>query len=493
MCRLITTADPEQKPGKNPFPCTALGRFTEKRNSLFPIRAENPFDIYPFAVYIIYVPYPGGKSTNFKNKADMMKNFNDGRDWFFEKRFGLFVHWGIYAVGGLHEQAQQRYGISAAEYEKQMRVFNPVKFDPAAWLDMAEANGMQYMVFTAKHHDGFCMWDTRETAYNVMNTPYGRDILKSLSDECHKRHFPLVIYYSCVDWNNVHYPNIGRHHEITTDPSKHDMAAYMAFLKNQIREICTNYGEIHGIWWDMNVPGHEDESVNALIRSLQPKALVNNRGYSAGDYSTPERSFEASPHPFASAVESCNSVGENSWGFRKDEDYYSIRSLQHQIASILPLGGNFLLNLGPDATGRFPHAAVNVLSGVGSWYNRVKEALTAEPCCGMVNQPGLLTTGSGKAMNVICLEPLRSSNLFLKPFSIMPEKVELLNFPAKVTATLEPVPYTLTLPRVLRLRNIPVEKLYSEVPVFRLTFGSEDIRSKEFEAVKDGSGSVATL
>ena len=191
-----------------------------------------------------------------------------------------------------------------------------MKFNPAEWLDLAESAGMEYLVFTAKHHDGFCMWNTRGTDYNVMNTPYRRDVLGMLADECHKRAFPLVLYYSAVDWHQPNYPNLGRHHEITTDPAGHDMDAYMDFLKCQIRELCSNYGTIHGFWWDMNVPQHVDRSVNEMIRSLQPLAVINNRGYDEGDFSTPERNFqEDATIPFATPTEACESVGVNSWGY----------------------------------------------------------------------------------------------------------------------------------------------------------------------------------
>ena len=143
-----------------------------------------------------------------------MRHFNDGRDWFFEKRFGLMVHWGIYSVGARHEQELQRMKTPVAVYESYARRFDPVKFDPAQWLDMAQEAGMEYLVFTTKHHDGFCMWDTAQTDYNIMHTPYGRDVVGLLAEECHKRNFPLVLYYSVVDWHHPAYPNLGRHHEI---------------------------------------------------------------------------------------------------------------------------------------------------------------------------------------------------------------------------------------------------------------------------------------
>ena len=170
-----------------------------------------------------------------------MHHFHDARDWFFRHRYGLFLHWGLYAVGGLHEQELSRYGTPWEAYLKYQEAFDPVKFNPAEWLDLAQRNGMEYVVFTAKHHDGFCMWDTKETEFNVMHTPYGRDVLRELADECYRRRMPLVLYYSVVDWHHPNYPNLGRHHELVTDPVHHDVNRYLQFLKNQLRELCTDF------------------------------------------------------------------------------------------------------------------------------------------------------------------------------------------------------------------------------------------------------------
>lgn len=144
----------------------------------------------------------------------MATRFKDGRDVFFERRFGLFIHWGLYAIPAWHEQILWRGGMKRKEYERFINEFNPTKFDPDMWLDLAEQAGMQYICFTAKHHDGFCMWNTKHTRYNIMNTPYGRDVLGTLADACGRRNFPLGIYYSCPDWHHLHYPNQGRHHEM---------------------------------------------------------------------------------------------------------------------------------------------------------------------------------------------------------------------------------------------------------------------------------------
>ncbi len=404
-----------------------------------------------------------------------MNRFNDARDWFFEKRLGLFVHWGLYAINGLQEQEQQRYNVPASEYVKLIDKFNPASFDPAAWLDMAQESGFEYMVFTAKHHDGFCLWNTAQSKFNVMNSPYGKDVLKMLADECHKRSFPLEVYYSVVDWHFPAYPNIGRHHEIVTEPASHNWDAYMDFLKAQVKEICSNYGKIHGIWWDMNVPQHKDASVHEMIHSLQPAALVNNRGFGDGDYSTPERDFDpegANPDSlaFKRPTEACQSVGVNSWGYRKEEDYFTVAYFQKKIASTLAMGGNFLLNAGPDANGIFPEEALSIFRGISSWYKNVREALTAVPAPGTLENRRVLTTKKDDVLYVICPEGLDSSALSLAPFKNLPRKVTLFNSGEKIPFTLEPTVYERGKGELLRLRHIPSETLEGTIPVFKIEF-----------------------
>jgi len=415
----------------------------------------------------------------------------DSTRWFQQKRFGLFIHWGIYSIHGVHEQEEQRFGVPHQEYVKLIDEFNPVKFDPAKWLDAAQAAGMQYLVFTVKHHDGFCLWDTAETEFNIMRTPYGKDTLKMLADECHKRDFPLVLYYSCVDWHHPAYPNIGRHHEIVTDPARHDMIGYMTFVKRQIRELCTKYGKIHGFWWDMNVPGHVDPSVNALIRSLQPGVLINNRGYDNGDFATPERDFQEEARvPFTSLAEACDSIGCNSWGYRQNEDYFAVRTLERKIALYLALGANFLLNVGPDALGELPPEGCQILQKIGEWHRHVGGALRDTPCYGVVTDPGILGTGGGKILNLVILNQLASSTLTLHGFATLPVKAELLNLdlPLQVTAT--PVIYETGVPDILRLRNLPAEQLYGEIAVIRLTFAEPVIRSKPLPVNQNRDGIV---
>ena len=405
----------------------------------------------------------------------------------------MFIHWGIYSVGGRHEQELWRYKTPWSQYKTYMDIFDPVKFDPVKWLDMIQENNMKYMVITAKHHDGFCMWDTKETSFNIMNTPYKKDVIGMLAEECHKRNFPLQLYYSCVDWHHKAYPNLGRHHEIVTDPAYHNMEEYMDFLKRQIRELCTNYGRIHGIWWDMNVPQHVDPSVNAMIRELQEYAVINNRGYSAGDYSTPERNFTDEYLPFANLTEACDSVGMNSWSYRKDEDYFSVRKLERQIAMFTSLGGNFLLNAGPGPDGDFPAEAKEKLSVVGKGYGKTGEALTAAPCPGVIGNKNIICTGGGKTLNLILLDPLPGETLRLESFTHTPEKVVLLNTGEEIPWTFEPMSYFISQSPVLRLRKIPVDRMNGEIPVIQLTFSEKLIERKKLENSENSSGSQKDL
>ncbi len=411
-----------------------------------------------------------------------MKYFGDGRDWFFQKRFGMFVHWGIYSLGGLHEQELQRLHGDPDEYWQRIHQFDPVKFDPTQWIAMARSAGMEYMVVTAKHHDGFCMWDTAETDFKITNTPYGKDVIGMLAEECHRQDFPLVIYYSVVDWHHSAYPNIGRHHELKTDPAKHDVPAYLDFLKKQIAELCSNYGEIHGIWWDMNVPGWEDGEIHAMIRRLQPNAVINNRGFGPGDFSTPERNWVTVPNlPFDTPVEACDSIGINSWGFRKEEDYHSLYYLKQKIARFLALNGNFLLNAGPRPDGTFPPEAVRIFAELGKWYRKVKDALCASPCYGLVKDPSILCTGGGDTLNVILTERLTASTARLKPLNLEPESVTLLNDGSSISWTHDPTVYELVADPTpyLRLREIPADALEGDVPVLTLKFPGADLRGIE--------------
>ena len=402
--------------------------------------------------------------------------FGDGRDWWFEKRFGLFLHWGLYAINGWHEQDQWRRRIPRAEYVKLAQQWNPVKYDPDAWLDLAEAAGMKYICLTTKHHDGFCLFESKHTAYHSVNTPYGKDVIKLLADACHRRKFPLCLYYSIADWHHPAYPNQGRHHELPPQPGDQpDLMKYLEFLKAQVRELCTSYGEIHGFWWDMNVDKHVDPSINDMIRKLQPCAVINDRGYDPGDFGTPERDY--SPEKgfapaFEKRTEACQSVGMESWGYRKDEDYYSDRHLLRSLSRYLARDANYLLNVGPMADGTIPEEASAILKRIGAWYGAVKESLEGTlPASHLTANREVLLTRRENALYVHCFLDPAGDSVKLKPIAVLPKKATLLNDGRPLTCTNEMAPREHAEQKgYLRVRGLPVNEMANTVLVAKLEF-----------------------
>lgn len=410
----------------------------------------------------------------------MVTRFGDGRDWFFAKRFGLFVHWGLYAIPAWHEQDQWRRPTPREEYQTLAREFNPRRYDPDAWLDLAAQAGMEYVCFTTKHHDGFCLWDTAQTDYKVTNTPYGADTLRQLSDACHRRGFPLCLYYSVVDWHHPNYPNQNRSHELEGPQpgDEPDLERYLEYVRAQVVELCTQYGDIHGFWWDMNVTGRHDPSFNDLVRSLQPNAVINNRGFDEGDFGTPERDYKGAAsdvRAYERLTEHCQSVGRESWGYRADEDYYTARYLMQSIDRALARGANYLLNVGPTADGDISEESRRLVRTVGTWYRSVREAFDGpEPASDMTDNPDVLLTRRANTLYVHLYREPRTTRVLLRPIDILPRRATLLNTGQQVEARVEYIPSQF-LERgnrapFLRLRDIPVDEHQDEVLVIRVEF-----------------------
>jgi alpha-L-fucosidase len=405
----------------------------------------------------------------------MIAPFNDGRDWFFAKRFGLFIHWGIYALDGWHEQVQWRQGIPKARYVQRAERFNPIRFEPDAWLDLAQEAGMEYLCFTTKHHDGFCMWDSRHSDYKVTNTPYGQDVLAKLAEACHRRQFPLELYYSCPDWHHPNALNFGGDHQLAqpNPGDQPDLLQYIAYVRAQITELCSNYGKIAGFFWDIppkiNIP-----DLNELLRRLQPGIIINNRGFGPGDYSTPERHVPDG-QAFATPTEACQSIGVQSWGYRENEDYFTPLFLMRSLDKILCMGGNYLLNVGPHADGALPSAAYSILRRMGDWYHRVKEAFAdSQPASSLCANPDCMLTRRGDTLYVHLPKGLNSSGLTLNPLRIMPREAKLLNTGQTLRCALEVLPAYYQSPPYLHLSELPASELQDEVPVIKLVFHKLD-------------------
>ncbi|MCK5801936.1 MAG: alpha-L-fucosidase [Lentisphaeria bacterium] len=408
-----------------------------------------------------------------------MKRFHDDRDWFFEKRYGLFVHWGLYAVPGWHEQIQWRRDIPKAEYVKLMDRFNPVAYDPEAWLDLVQDAGMEYICFTTKHHDGFCMWDTAHTEYRITNTPYGKDVLAMLAEACHRRGIRLCLYYSCPDWHHPNSLNLGASHQLDqpNPGDEPDLMKYVDYVERQIRELCTNYGQISSFFWDIP-PGVNIPRLNALLRELQPGIMINDRGYGPGDYATPERRVPEG-RCFTKPTEACQSVGHQSWGYREDEDYYSDRLLMGSLDKILAMGGNYLLNVGPKPDGTIPEQSAAILRRIGTWFARVKESFyDAEPASHLTANKECLLTRKGNDVYVHFPDGVACTGVTLQPIAVAPHRATVLNTGAEIRAQVELVPSWFRAGSYLRLADLPANEMGAETLVLKLEFEDLDAALK---------------
>ncbi len=312
--------------------------------------------------------------------------------WWREARFGMFIHWGLYAIpagrwkgqkiGGAGEWIMHTAKIPVAEYEPLQKQFNPVKFDARQWVDIARRAGMKYIVITSKHHDGFCLFDSKLTDYDVMGTPFGRDILKELADACHQAGLRICWYHSIMDW---HHPDYLPRRPWDPRPGvPADFNRYVEHLKGQVRELLTNYGKIGVLWFDgewENTWTHEHgKMMYQYVRSLDPDIIVNNRvdkgrqgmagltagGDFAGDFGTPEQEIPATGLPGVD-WESCMTMN-NTWGYKlDDQDWKSPQTLIRNLIDIASKGGNYLLNVGPTAEGLIPEPSVERLARIGQW------------------------------------------------------------------------------------------------------------------------------
>jgi alpha-L-fucosidase len=249
----------------------------------------------------------------------------------------------------------------------------------------------------------------------------------------------------------------------------------MLFLKEQVRELCSNYGEIHGFWWDMNVPLYKDVSVNDMIRKLQPKAVINNRGFDEGDFGTPERDYDtaaAEAKGFDKPVEACQSVGMESWGYKKDEDYYTIRHLVSSIDRYLARGANYLLNVGPTGEGIIPPESSAILKKIGRWKEMVGQSFQqVSNDSEIIGIPGVLVTKRDRTLYIHMNKPLVGTGLKLKPINVLPVKATLLNTGKEIDCVVNLCPSDHgTQQPFLRLRNLPCDEMADNVLVAKLEF-----------------------
>ncbi len=395
-----------------------------------------------------------------------------------DNKFGMFIHWGLYSISGIQEQELARCDIEHQVYNQYVKIFNPEKYNPEEIVLLAKNAGMKYICITTKHHDGFCMWDTKYTDYNIMNTPYGKDVIKMMADACEKHGMLLSFYYSCPDWHHEYgYNSSSTHQWKAADKKKQDIDQYKEYVVNQIKELLTRYGKIYTLFWDIP-PGLEDKSINELVRKLQPEIYINDRGFDKGDFSTPERDENGLSEKtrFVRMTEACNSVGEQSWGYRIDEDYHSIRYLTTAIDHIMAMGGSYLLNIGPKADGSIDATQKEIIQCVGKWYNAMEGSLedTIPDTFdyGIKKYPCIVNCKNGKSYFNF-YEGINSSAVSMKNYPTVPKKVRLLNTGTKLPYGEDYLPGFFDMEtglseKYLHIRKIPINSLASEPVVIEI-------------------------
>ena len=318
-------------------------------------------------------------------------------EWFRHDRFGMFIHWGLYAIPARGEWVRSTEEMPEEPYLAYFREFTADRYDPKEWARLARQAGMRYAVLTAKHHDGFCLFDSQLTDYKSTNTPCGRDLVREFLDAFRAEGLKVGLYYSLLDWHHPDYPHFGdQNHPLRNHPEEgnegRDFSRYLAYMHGQIRELLTNYGRLDVMWFDFSYGDMKCETWKAaelmeMVRSLQPHILIDNRlegsGESsgsiltehptpyAGDFACPEqmippegmRNTAGDPIPW----EACLTLN-NNWGYAAgDRHYKSAQMVVRTLVECVSKGGNLLLNVGPNARGEIPEESAAVLRQVGAW------------------------------------------------------------------------------------------------------------------------------
>jgi alpha-L-fucosidase len=315
------------------------------------------------------------------------------REWFQDAKFGLFIHWGVYSVLGDGEWVMNNQRIPISTYEKLPAFFNPTEFNPAEWVKMAKDAGMKYITITSKHHDGFAMYDSKVSDYNIVKkTPYGKDVLKMLAEECRKEGIKLFFYHSQLDWHHPDYfPRGNTGQNYTGREEKGDMNKYLDYMDAQLTELLTNYGDVAGIWfdgmWDKKDAEWRLEKTYSLIHKLQPAALVGSNHhmppYAGEDFQMFEKDLPGhnttgfAPEQKIGDLpkETCETIN-NSWGFNlQDDRNKSIKNLIQYLVKAAGYNSNFLLNVGPMPNGKIQPEHVALLKQMGEWNRQYGETI----------------------------------------------------------------------------------------------------------------------
>ena len=363
------------------------------------------------------------------------------RKEFSDARFGIFLHWGLYSMFAQGEWYMQNAGINAKEYAKSAQAFYPHRFDAREWIAAFKKAGAKYICFTTRHHDGFSMWNTQQSDYNIMNTPYGKDIVRQLADECHRQGMRLHLYYSHIDWTREDYP-AGRTGRGCKRLDRADWKSYYNFMNNQLTELLTNYGKVDAIWfdgwWDHDkdsVPfDWELENQYKLIHSLQPACLIGNNHhvtpFDGEDIQLFERDVPGENKAGLSGqdiahlpLETCQTMN-GMWGYKiVDQNYKSATELIQLLVRTSGKGANLLLNIGPHPDGTLPDMALLRLEEIGKWMKKNGETLYGTESGGYTVGESIVSTRRGDIIYLHILDP--KVNHIEMPMNRKVENVEI--------------------------------------------------------------------
>ena len=348
----------------------------------------------------------------------------EARSEFSDSKFGIFLHWGIYSMYAQGEWYMHNANLNHDEYAKAASAFYPARFDAKEWVSAIKEAGARYICFTSRHHDGFSMWNTEQSPYNIVDaTPYGKDVLKELADECHRQGIRLHLYYSHLDWTRDDYPQGRTGHGTGRDPQKADWAHYYQFMNKQLTELLTNYGPIGAIWFD-GWWDHDRDSIPfnwqldeqyAMIHRLQPSCLVGNNHHQTPfpgeDIQIFERDLPGENKAGLSGqaishlpLETCETMN-GMWGYKvADQNYKSESVLIRYLVNAAGKGANLLLNIGPQPNGELPATALERLKGIGQWMKKYGETLYGTRAGDVPVQPWGATTRKGDRLFVHVLD-----------------------------------------------------------------------------------------
>jgi alpha-L-fucosidase len=415
--------------------------------------------------------------------------------WFTHDRFGLFIHWGLYALPARHEWIRHNEQITHEDYEKYFKHFDPDLYDPRLWAQTASQAGMKYFVITTKHHEGFCLWDTKLTDYKAPNTPAGRDLLRPMVEAFRRENLRVGLYHSIIDWHHPQYvldPHIGPY-RAHADREKlnrgRDQKKYAAYLHGQVRELLTQFGKVDLIFFDFSYPmpdgrgkGREDwqsEKLVELVRKLQPKIILNDRLDlpESADYRTPE---QTQPREWVKVNgkpvvwEACQTFS-GSWGYHRDESSWrSTDELIRTLSDCVSKGGNLILNVGPTGRGEFDERAMDRLNGIGEWMKRhgrsiygctqAPEEFACPKNCTLTWNP------EKKRLYVHVLAwPYKHLNLMGKAYAERVEYAQLLNDASEIRSGLDKWNADqVGAANDMLVLNLPAEKPNVAVPVIEL-------------------------